>query len=1272
MMKQSMKQIYFLFSIFMFSQINAGFPNGFYFFGKHQQSSTAQSAVDSPTTCSAISVDNGGTGACSLDAHYLLVGDGTSPVTLLAPSATIGTPLVSQGINADPAYSTTPSVTSISIANLPVAITDGANKAYVDFLASGIVVQPACVAATTADLGSVSYSNGAAGVGATLTNTGALVQFSIDDQSPTVGQAVLIKDQTLTYQNGIYIVTTVGSGAVAWVLTRATYYDSPSEIVPGTLVPVTAGTVNTSTLWLETATVAAIGVGNPILFSQFFKQGIVTLVADSGTAAGTNVAIAGGNNISTSASSTTLTVNVSGTTEHAVQVGNATNSLTSLSLGTDGQVLLGATAADPSWVTPTAGTGLLITTNPTTLSYSLATPVPVTSGGTGLTTLTAHGVLIGEDTSNLAVTGVGALGVPLIGQGVSSDPIFGTAAVVGGGTGAEAFTAHGVLIGEGSSTFGVTEAGTLGIPLIGQGASSDPIFGTARVSGGGTGATTLTAHGVLIGEGTSTIGVTATGTSGIPLIGQGASSDPIFGTAGVTGGGTGLTTLTAHGVLIGEGTSNLAVTGVGALGIPLIGQGASSDPIFGTARVSGGGTGATTLTAHGVLLGEGTSTIGVTATGTSGIPLIGQGASSDPIFGTAAVVGGGTGLTTLTAYNLLTGNGTSAVTLISPISTAGIPLVSQGISANPAYSTAAVAGGGTGLTSLAAYDLLVGNGVSAVSLIAPASTIGIPLVSQGPSANPTYSTAVVAGGGTGATTFTAHGVLLGEGTSNLAVTGVGALGIPLIGQGASSDPIFGTAAVTGGGTGATTLTAHGVLLGEGTSPIGVTGTAASGIPLIGQGASSDPIFGTAAVTGGGTGLTTLTAYNLLTGNGASAVTLISPISTAGIPLVSQGISANPSYSTAAVAGGGTGLTTLTAHGVLVGEGTSTIQSVTGTTGTVLIGTVGLDPSFSATPSVTSISIANLPVANTDGVNKEYVDLLAAGIVIQAACVAATTADLGSVTYNNGASGVGATLTNTGTFTAFSIDGQSPTVGQRVLIKDQTTTFQNGIYTVTTVGSGAVAWVLTRATDFDSPSDISPGDLVPVTAGTVNASTLWLETATVTTVGVDPILFSQFFQPPSITLTGNAGSATGSNITVAGGNNILTSGASTTLTVNVSGTTAHAVQIGNVTGSLSSVTPSATSGIPLIGQGSSSDPIFGTAAVTGGGTGATTLTAHGVLLGEGTSAIGVTGTGASGIPLIGQGASSDPIFGTAAVTGGGTGLTTLTQYDILVGNGASAA
>ncbi len=159
---------------------------------------------------------------------------------------------------------------------------------------------------------------------------------------------------------------------------------------------------------------------------------------------------------------------------------------------------------------------------------------------------------------------------------------------------------------------------------------------------------------------------------------------------------------------------------------------------------------------------------------------------------------------------------------------------------------------------------------------------------------------------------------------------------------------------------------------------------------------------------------------------------------------------------------------------------------------------------------------NSPTTALQAASKGYVDTVASGFTVVLACLAATTANLNTV-YANGAAGVGATLTdNAGAFAAFTVDGQSPALNSRILVKNQTTTFQNGIYTLTTNGDGiSIPYVLTRATDYDqAPSEIHPGTLVAVNTGTVNATTSWLETATVAAIGTDPILFSQFTFAPT--------------------------------------------------------------------------------------------------------------------------------------------------------------
>lgn len=165
--------------------------------------------------------------------------------------------------------------------------------------------------------------------------------------------------------------------------------------------------------------------------------------------------------------------------------------------------------------------------------------------------------------------------------------------------------------------------------------------------------------------------------------------------------------------------------------------------------------------------------------------------TQSPLSFPISVAEGGTGLATLTQYDVMVGNGTGTVSLITPSTTSGVPLISQGSSANPTYGTTAVAGGGTGLTSLTQYDVLVGNGLSGLTLVAPGAA-GIPLVSTGATSNPSFTTAIVPGGGTGVVTTTAYGVVTGGTTStgNLQNVGTGTTTQVLTGAGTSALPTW--------------------------------------------------------------------------------------------------------------------------------------------------------------------------------------------------------------------------------------------------------------------------------------------------------------------------------------------------------------------------------------------------------------------------------------------------------------------------------------------------
>lgn len=216
--------------------------------------------------------------------------------------------------------------------------------------------------------------------------------------------------------------------------------------------------------------------------------------------------------------------------------------------------------------------------------------------------------------------------------------------------------------------------------------------------------------------------------------------------------------------------------------------------------------------------------------------------------------------------------------------------------------------------------------------------------------------------------------------------------------------------------------------------------------------------------------------------------------------------------TAATVSGATQLTgavtmssTLNVVGALSNNGTPPTGSgaVVEATGPTISGAT-----LSGTTTATLVTGLNAPTNGPDAVNKTYADAISSGIVTHAAAQAATTANLSATASGTG---VGKTLTNNSTQAAFAVDGYSASVNDRILVKDQTTQKDNGIYTVTTVGSGASNWVLTRATDFDqaSASEVAVGASVIVVNGTVNAHTNWVETGQGPfTVDTTAIIFSQ--------------------------------------------------------------------------------------------------------------------------------------------------------------------
>lgn len=206
--------------------------------------------------------------------------------------------------------------------------------------------------------------------------------------------------------------------------------------------------------------------------------------------------------------------------------------------------------------------------------------------------------------------------------------------------------------------------------------------------------------------------------------------------------------------------------------------------------------------------------------------------------------------------------------------------------------------------------------------------------------------------------------------------------------------------------------------------------------------------------------------------------------------------------------------------------------------------------------------------STKGASTAYVTTAIAnaiaGVNPAVAVQAATTANVAGYTYNNGVSGIGATLTQNSAAVVV-IDGYTLLLNDRVLFKNQSTAANNGVYFISTLGTGVIPAVFTRALDYDQPSDINNTGAIPVVNGTVNISTSWLLTSSVTTVGTDSLTYTQFSINPTTILTNTLTSA---HIFVGNGSNVATDVA---MSGDISITNTGATTVAKITGTVVSGT-----------------------------------------------------------------------------------------------------
>jgi hypothetical protein len=309
-----------------------------------------------------------------------------------------------------------------------------------------------------------------------------------------------------------------------------------------------------------------------------------------------------------------------------------------------------------------------------------------------------------------------------------------------------------------------------------------------------------------------------------------------------------------------------------------------------------------------------------------------------------------------------------------------------------------------------------------------------------------------------------------------------------------------------GGTGASTLT--GYVYGNGTGLM----TASTTIPNAGLANSSVTYNGVSVALGASGTITAASPFNLTIGTGLSGTTYNGSVAvTIAIDSTVATLTGSQTLTNKTISGANNTLTN-------IANASLTNSSVTiGTT------TIALGASSLTLGGLTSVAVTQDPTSALQLATKQYVDAVAEGLHVHAACAVATTGTLasitgGTVTYNNGTAGVGATLTLSVALTV--LDGYTLLNGDRVLVKNEATQANNGIYTWATGGT-----VLTRATDFDTAVEMASGDFTFVSNGTLYGSTGWVQTDPVTVVGTSPVIWIQF--------SGSGAYTAGTGLTLAG-------------------------------------------------------------------------------------------------------------------------------------------
>jgi hypothetical protein len=669
-------------------------------------------------------------------------------------------------VNTTNLTATTVTLTAGTISTAPANSTDITNKTYVDNLvASGTHFHEPVRVESPINL-TATYNNGTDGVGATLTNSGTQAALVIDGVTMVVADRVLVYEQTNQTQNGVYVVTNVGSGSTNWVLTRSddtntfgltspdtlgegsTFFVQEGDTGAGetytcnTVGTITFGTTNITFAQISSAQVYKAGTGLSLTNTTFSITNTAVTPATYGNAG----AVA------------QFTVNAQGQLTNAANVSINASSITLGTLANDRTTAASANGASTivlrdSTGSFTANTITATTSNATTFNGTTGAFTNVSGNGVALTAINASNIASGTianarttgNTANSASTLVlrdanGSFGANII-----------TATFSGNGATLSAINASNISSGTiaNARTTAASANGASTIVLRDSGGSFDANLVNA-VSLSGNAATVTGVNASNIASGTianaRTTAATANGASTIVL--RGASGEfaagAITGTS-FSGDGSAITAINASAITTGTldnaRTSATSANGASTIVVRDANGSFAGNVITGT-TFSGSGASLTSIP-NGALVNSSTTingtviALGASGTVTSNTPnaltfnSAGSGAASGTTFngGTAQTISFNTigayaatnpsGFTTNTGtVTSVSGTGTvSGLSLSGTVTTSGNLTLGGTLSAvtSAVASTGISVSGATGavtFTNTGVTSAVAGTGVS--------------------------------------------------------------------------------------------------------------------------------------------------------------------------------------------------------------------------------------------------------------------------------------------------------------------------------------------------------------------------------------------------------------------------------------------------------------------------------------------------------------------------------------------------------------------------------